>query len=113
MKKAEVIIFGSSGSKDSCDCDETLVAAGCEGCKSCVGYMEKEAEHLKKMLKKKYGDLLEFSYVDVESEEMDKYPSVKEILGVYQLPITVVNGEPCFHGWLSAKKTSEIIDVIN
>jgi disulfide oxidoreductase YuzD len=112
MKKAEVIIFGSSGSQDICDCDETM-AAGCEGCKSGAGYMEKEAEHLRKMLEKKYGDTLEFRYVNVESEEMDKYPGVKEILGVYRLPITVVNGEPCFHGWLSAKKISEIIDVIH
>lgn len=113
MKKAEVLIFGSSGSQDSCDCEDTLAAVGCDGCKSSVGYMKKEAEHLRKLLEKKYGDALNFNYVDVNSEEMNDYPGVTEILDMFRLPITVINGEPRFHGWLSAKKISEIIDGIN
>lgn len=113
MKKSEVIIFGSSGSQDSCDCNETLAAAGCDGCKSSGAYMKKEADHLRKLLEKKYGDALDFNYVDVNSKEMDNYPGVKEILNIYRLPITVINGEPRFHGWLSAKRICEIIDGIN
>jgi len=113
MKKAVVIIFGSSDVQESCDCDEAIAAAGCDGCKSNMDLMKKEAEHLRKLLEKKYGDTLEFKYVDVKSEEMNNYPEVIEILDMYRLPITVINGEPRFHGWLSAKKTSEMIDMIN
>jgi hypothetical protein len=112
MKKAVVLIFGSDV-QDNCGCDETMAATGCDGCKSNVGIMKKEAEHLRKLLEKKYGDTLEFKYVDVKSEEMNNYPEVIEILETYRLPITVINGEPRFHGWLSAKKTSEMIDMIN
>jgi hypothetical protein len=61
MKKAAVIIFGSSDVQESCDCDEAIVAAGCDGCKSNVDFMKKEAEHLRKLLEKKYGDTLNFN----------------------------------------------------
>lgn len=42
-----------------------------------------------------------FSYVDVQSEEMKKYPAIAKVLGMLRLPITVINDEPQFHGGLS------------
>jgi hypothetical protein len=39
--------------------------------------------------------------VDVQSEEMKKYPAIAKVLGMLRLPITVINDEPQFHGGLS------------
>ncbi|MFA4884796.1 MAG: hypothetical protein WC601_03315 [Desulfotomaculaceae bacterium] len=52
------------------------------GC-SCgtIDIMKKEAEHLRNMLKGKYGESIEFNYVDVSTEEIKNYPDIEGILG--------------------------------
>ena len=62
--------------------------------------MKEESEDLKKYLKEKFGEAAKFSYVDVQSEEMKNYPEIAVILNRVRLPLTVINGEPRFHGGL-------------
>ena len=63
--------------------------------------MKEQAEDLKNILEEKFGNGVQFSYVDVQSEEMKGYPGILKILGNIRLPLTVLNDEPRFHGGLS------------
>lgn len=110
MKKVTVTVFGAYAPPCG-DCDATPVIAGCSSCGT-IDIMKKEAEHLQKLLEKNYSDIIEFNYVDVESEEIENYPGIKGILNRVNLPLTVLDGEPRFHGGLSAKKVSEAINEI-
>ncbi len=63
--------------------------------------MREEAEDLKNALIQKFGAAVDFSYVDVFSEEMKKYPDILKILDKVRLPLIVLNGQPRFHGGFS------------
>jgi hypothetical protein len=71
--------------------------------------MEEQAQDLKNHLKEKFGNAVEFSYVDVQSKGMKKYPGILKILGVARLPLTVINDEPQFHGGLSVSSIEDAI----
>ncbi|MEG6616137.1 hypothetical protein V6C27_06805 [Peptococcaceae bacterium 1198_IL3148] len=57
-----------------------------------------------------YGDTVTLSYVDIMNDSLDEYPQVQEIMGRFTPPLTVINGEPRFHGGLSVQMISEYID---
>jgi len=63
--------------------------------------MEEQAQDLKNYLEEKFGNAVQFSYVDVQSKEMKKYPGIVKILGMVRLPLTVINNEPRLQGGLS------------
>ncbi len=65
--------------------------------------MEEEARDLEKSLKEGLGKVVKLAYVDVESGEMKKYPTVPAILSNIRLPLVALNGEPRFYGGLSAE----------
>jgi hypothetical protein len=71
--------------------------------------MKEQAEDLRDNLKEKFGNAVQFSYVDVQSEEMKEYPGILKILGVARLPLTVINDEPRFHGGLSVSSIEDAI----
>ena len=63
--------------------------------------MEEQAKDLKNHLEEKFGNAVQFSYMDIQSKEMKKYPSIIKMLGMVRLPLTVINSEPRFQGGLS------------
>jgi len=63
--------------------------------------MEEQAEEVRIYLEVKFGNTVQFSYVDVQSKEMKKYPGIMKLLGMVRLPLIVINDEPRFHGGLS------------
>jgi hypothetical protein len=63
--------------------------------------MREEAEEIKQVLQEKYGEAIEYGYVDVQSEEMKGYPQIAELLDRVRLPLTCINGEAGFHGGFS------------
>lgn len=71
--------------------------------------MREEAEELKDALVKNFGDVIKFRYIDVRSEELKEYPQVVKILDKVRLPLTVINGEPRFHGGFSYLMISDAI----
>lgn len=71
--------------------------------------MREEAEELKDALVENFGDVIKFRYIDVHSEELKEYPQVVKILDKVRLPLTVINGEPRFHGGFSYPMISEAI----
>jgi hypothetical protein len=71
--------------------------------------MKEQAEEVKDHLSKKFGERVNFSYVDVQSKEMKKHPGIKKIMGGIRLPLTVINDEPRFQGGLSAEMIEEVI----
>ena len=72
--------------------------------------MKDDAEELGQALKDKYGAGIEVAFVDVTTEQLKSYPKVEEILHRVRLPLTVVNGEPRFHGGLSPEMISGVVD---
>jgi hypothetical protein len=74
--------------------------------------MKDEAEELGNQLKEKYGQKVEFIFVDVSTNEIEGYPNIKKILDKVRLPLTVINGEPRFHGGISAEWITVTIDGI-
>ena len=71
--------------------------------------MEEQAQDLKNYLEEKFGNAVRFSYVDVQSKEMKKYPSIAKMLGMARLPLIVINDEPRFHGGLSVSSIEDAI----
>jgi hypothetical protein len=71
--------------------------------------MEEQAEEVRDHLSKRFGQRVTFSYVDVQSKEMKKYPGIKKIVGMARLPLTVINDEPRLKGGLSAEMIEEAI----
>jgi len=63
--------------------------------------MEEQAKDLKNHLEEKFGNVVQFSYMDIQSKEMKKYPGIVKMLGMVRLPLTVINSEPRFQGGLS------------
>jgi len=72
--------------------------------------MKDEALELGKQLKEKYGDKVEFVFVDTSSDKIKDYPNIKKILNKVKLPLTVFNGDPRFHGGLSPEAINQTID---
>lgn len=64
-------------------------------------------------VKAKYGDKVTVEFVDLLKDNLDAYPQVKEIMGRFNPPLTVINGEPRFHGGLSVDMISQVIEEIN
>lgn len=71
--------------------------------------MEEQAEEVRNHLSKKFGEKVNFSYVDVQSKGMKKYPEIKKIVGRVRLPLTVIDEEPRFQGGLSLEMIEEAI----
>jgi len=71
--------------------------------------MEEQAQEVRNHLSKKFGEKVNFSYVDVQSKEMKKHPGIKKIVGMVRLPLTVINDESRFQGGLSAEMIEEAI----
>lgn len=71
--------------------------------------MKEEAEDLKESLVDKFGETMKFNYVDVQDDDMENYPDIKAMLNRVRLPLTVLNGEPRFHGGLSVDKITDAI----
>jgi hypothetical protein len=71
--------------------------------------MQEEAELLKESLVRNFGEALKFRYVDAWSDEIMEYPQIVKILDKVHLPLTVINGEPRFHGGFSFGMIAEAI----
>lgn len=71
--------------------------------------MQEEAEDLKNFLVDKFGEAVKYAYVDVQSDEMKNYPDIAAILNKVRLPLTVLNGEPRFHGGFSTPMIAEAV----
>jgi hypothetical protein len=83
------------------------MTAGCGPAKT----MKEEAGDLKKYLVEKFGETIKFNFVDVDGDDMKDYPDIQAMLNRVRLPLTVINGEPSFHGGLSADKISGAINI--
>lgn len=103
MKEVSVTVFGSKTTVTSSGCT-------CGGPGPSMMSMKEDAEDLKKYLEEKFGDKIKFNYVDVQSDEMKDYPDIKDMLSRVRLPLTVIDGEPTFHGGLSLNKIAEVIN---
>lgn len=71
--------------------------------------MREEAEDLKESLVGNFGEAIEYTYVDVQSNEMANYPDITKILDRVRLPLTVINGKPRFHGGFLKETISEVV----
>ena len=74
--------------------------------------MKEEAEELGISLKDSFGDVVDLVFVDVMTPELEKYPEISGMLSRVRLPLTVINGQPRFHGGLSADMIVEAIKEI-
>lgn len=92
----DVTVFGKDEEQTGeCDC-------GC-GCGHACSQRD-AAEMLEKALIEKFGDQVGFRYVDALSEEIMDFPEVVKVTNQYRLPLTLLNGQPRFHGGLSFEK---------
>ncbi len=71
--------------------------------------MEQESQDLGNSLKEKFGEAIEFSYVDIRRRQMKKYPEITAMLNRVRLPLTVINGEPTLHGGLSSNRIEKAV----
>lgn len=97
MAQVDVVVFGTAAPGSGCGCCST---ACCDSEQS----MEKSAGELMGSLIERFGEVIRFRYVDVMSKEMKDYPEIQKILNRVNLPLTVINGKPRFHGGLSLEK---------
>ncbi|HUL38597.1 MAG TPA: hypothetical protein VLW47_13020 [Thermodesulfobacteriota bacterium] len=74
--------------------------------------MEEQATDIRNHLEEKFGKTVRFSYVDVQSKEMKKYPGIQKMLGMVRLPLTVINDEPRFQGGLSVTSIEDAIGAL-
>ena len=72
--------------------------------------MKEAAENLGGYLSEKFGDAIEFSYVDVESDEMKNYPDIAAILSKVNLPLIVIGGKPRFHGGITLSRIEKLVE---
>lgn len=102
MKEVKVTVFGSN---------IPVLPGGCTcgGANCSPTSMREEAENLKEYLLDKFGAAVKYTYVDVESEEMKSYPDITAILNKVRLPLTVLNGEPRFHGGFSVTMIADAV----
>lgn len=71
--------------------------------------MEEEGEGLKDHLVKNFGQAIQYSYVDVQGNEMKNYPEIIAIMDRVNLPLIVINGQPRFHGGIANDMISEAV----
>lgn len=71
--------------------------------------MKEEAADLGIELKNNFGSDIDYKFVDITTSDINEYPHVASILGRVRLPLTVINGEPRFHGGLSADMIGQAI----
>lgn len=74
--------------------------------------MKEEAEELGIALKDSFGEGVGLVFVDVMTPELEKYPEISGLLSRVRLPLTVINGQPKFHGGLSFDMISDTIKSI-
>ena len=72
--------------------------------------MKDDAEDFGVTLKEKFGDKVDFTFIDVVSDEFENYPDIKEILDKVRLPLTVINGKPRFHGGLAPDMITDAVE---
>lgn len=63
--------------------------------------MKDETAELAVKLKDVFGNRVECKFIDVKTGEIKNYPEVEKILDRVRLPLTVINGQPRFHGGLN------------
>ena len=104
MKDVDVVVFGT---------DAPMSGQGIATRDACYGQtktMQEEAELLKDSLVKNFGEAIKFRYVDTRSDEMLEYPQIEKMINNIRLPLTVINGEPKFHGGFPFGMIAEAID---
>jgi len=69
-----------------------------EACSGQTRTIQEEAGLLRESLIKNFGGAIKFRYLDIRSDEMLEYPQIEKMINNIRLPLTVVNGEPKFHG---------------
>jgi hypothetical protein len=95
----DVTVFGTvEQDQGGCNC-------GCGHAHS----MREAAEVLEKELTEKFGDMVRFRFVDAFSEEVMDFPDVVKVMNQFRFPLTLLNGEPRFHGGLSLEKISDAV----
>lgn len=72
--------------------------------------MKEDAEELGLSLKEKFGEQVDFRFIDIASDEIGSYPEIKEILNRVRLPLTVINGAPRFHGGLAQDMIEDAVE---
>jgi hypothetical protein len=72
--------------------------------------MKEAAENLGNSLSQRFGEVVKFAYVDVQSEEMKNHPNIAAILSKVNLPLIVVDGKPRFHGGITLSKIEKLVD---
>ena len=92
MQEVAVVVFGANAPMSG----QGITAGG-------AGHgqpktMQEEAGFLKDSLVKNFGEAIKFRYVDTMSDEMLEYPQFEKVINNIRLPLTVINGEPKFHG---------------
>jgi hypothetical protein len=92
MPEVAVVVFG-----DDTPMGGQGITAG-EVCSGQTKTMQEEAGLLKDSLVKNFGGAIKFRYVDTRSDEMLEYPQIEKMIKNIRLPLTVINGEPKFHG---------------
>jgi hypothetical protein len=75
--------------------------------------MKDEAEELADKLQVAFGDRVETSFIDVSTGEIKKHPEIEKILPKVRLPLTVINGQPRFHGGLRVDMIVDAIKELN
>ncbi|WP_034631287.1 hypothetical protein [Desulfotruncus alcoholivorax] len=75
--------------------------------------MKEEAAELGDKLKFALGDRVETSFIDVSTSEIKNYPEIEKILPKVRLPLTVINGQPRFHGGLGVDMIVDAIKELN
>ncbi|SFG28516.1 hypothetical protein SAMN05660649_01273 [Desulfotomaculum arcticum] len=75
--------------------------------------MKEEAAELGDKLKFAFGDQVETSFIDVSTSEIKNYPEIEKILTNVRLPLTVINGQPRFHGGLGVDMIADAIKELN
>ncbi|KAF1084021.1 hypothetical protein SPSYN_02933 [Sporotomaculum syntrophicum] len=106
MKEVIVTVFGTNAPvMSSCCCGPSCN----DGCCGSTKTMQEEADSLKEALVQEFGEIISFSYIDVESSEMNNFPEIAKIMNRVKLPLITLNGEPRFHGGISSGMVSEAV----
>lgn len=71
--------------------------------------MKEEAGDLSIAIKESFGDQVDVKFVDVSTKEIEAYPEISAVLPRVRLPLTVINGEPRFHGGISFEVISNAL----
>ncbi len=92
MKEIDVVVFGTAAPMSG----QGITAR--EACPGQIKTMQEEAGLLRDSLVKNFGEAIKFRYVDTQSDEMLEYPQFEKMINNIRLPLTVIDGEPKFHG---------------